>query len=74
MRIVHHLENSRSLRVLWMLEELGLDYELRRYPRDPKTLLAPPEAAQRASARQVAGTAGWRAGTGRVRRDPRLPR
>jgi len=43
MRIVHHLENSRSLRVLWMLEELGLDYELRRYPRDPKTLLAPPE-------------------------------
>ncbi|MEK0268035.1 glutathione S-transferase, partial [Stenotrophomonas rhizophila] len=29
MRIVHHLENSRSLRVLWMLEELGLDYELR---------------------------------------------
>src|SRR3989304_1326708 len=43
MRIVHHLENSRSLRVLWMLEELGLDYELRRYPRAPKTLLAPPE-------------------------------
>lgn len=46
MRIVHHLENSRSLRVLWMLEELGLDYELRRYPRDPKTLLAPPELRQ----------------------------
>lgn len=41
MRIVHHLENSRSLRVLWMLEELGLEYELRRYPRDPRTMLAP---------------------------------
>ncbi|WMJ68859.1 glutathione S-transferase [Stenotrophomonas sp. 24(2023)] len=46
MRIVHHLENSRSLRVLWMLEELGLDYELRQYPRDPKTLLAPPALRQ----------------------------
>ena len=38
---VHHLENSRSQRVLWMLEELGLDYEVRRYERDPKTMLAP---------------------------------
>lgn len=42
MIIVHHLENSRSQRVLWMLEELGLDYEIRRYARDPKTMLAPP--------------------------------
>jgi len=41
MLTVHHLENSRSLRVLWMLEELGLEYALRVYPRDPKTLLAP---------------------------------
>ena len=39
---VHHLENSRSQRVLWLLEELGLPYEVRRYLRDPKTLLAPP--------------------------------
>ena len=39
---VHHLENSRSQRVLWLLEELGLDYEIRAYARDPKTLLAPP--------------------------------
>jgi len=39
---VHHLENSRSQRVLWMLEELGLPYEVRRYARDPKTMLAPP--------------------------------
>ena len=42
MIVVHHLENSRSQRVLWMLEELGLDYEIRRYARDPKTMLAPP--------------------------------
>ena len=40
---VHHLENSRSQRVLWLLEELGLNYEVRRYARDPKTMLAPPE-------------------------------
>ena len=41
--IVHHLENSRSQRVLWMLEELGLPYEIKRYERDRKTMLAPPE-------------------------------
>ena len=40
---VHHLENSRSQRVLWLLEELGVGYEVKRYERDPKTLLAPPE-------------------------------
>lgn len=39
--IVHHLENSRSQRVLWLLEELGLPYEVKRYARDPKTMLAP---------------------------------
>ena len=43
MLIVHHLENSRSQRVLWLLEELGLAYELKQYKRDPKTMLAPPE-------------------------------
>jgi glutathione S-transferase len=41
--IVHHLENSRSQRVLWLLEELDLRYEVVRYARDPKTMLAPPE-------------------------------
>lgn len=41
--VVHHLENSRSQRVLWLLEELGLPYEVRRYRRDSKTMLAPPE-------------------------------
>lgn len=45
--IVHHLNNSRSQRVLWLLEELGLDYEVRRYERDPATMQAP------ASLRQV---------------------
>jgi glutathione S-transferase len=38
---VHHLNNSRSQRVLWLLEELGCPYELIAYQRDPKTLLAP---------------------------------
>ena len=38
---VHHLETSRSQRVLWLLEELGLPYEIKRYKRDPKTRLAP---------------------------------
>ena len=43
MLTVHHLENSRSQRVLWMLEELGVPYEIKRYERDKKTMLAPPE-------------------------------
>jgi glutathione S-transferase len=42
MIVVHHLNNSRSQRVLWLLEELGLAYEVRRYQRDAKTMLAPP--------------------------------
>lgn len=41
MIIVHHLNNSRSQRILWMLEELDLPYEIRFYKRDPKTMLAP---------------------------------
>jgi glutathione S-transferase len=40
---LHHLENSRSQRVLWLLEELGLPYTVQRYARDAKTMLAPPE-------------------------------
>jgi glutathione S-transferase len=40
---LHHLNNSRSQRVLWLLEELGLPYEVKRYQRDAKTMLAPPE-------------------------------
>ncbi len=41
MIIVHHLENSRSQRVLWLLEELAIPYQVQRYQRDPKTMLAP---------------------------------
>jgi len=41
--VVHHLNNSRSQRILWLLEELGLPYEVKRYQRDAKTMLAPPE-------------------------------
>jgi glutathione S-transferase len=40
---VHHLNNSRSQRILWLLEELGIPYDIKRYQRDAKTMLAPPE-------------------------------
>lgn len=40
---VHHLNNSRSQRILWLLEELAVDYTVKRYERDAKTMLAPPE-------------------------------
>src|ERR1700694_3209342 len=40
---VHHLNDSRSQRILWLLEELGLPYEIKRYQRDAQTRLAPPE-------------------------------
>jgi len=40
---VHHLENSRSQRILWLLEELGIPYTVKRYERDKTTMLAPPE-------------------------------
>jgi len=43
MIVVHHLNDSRSQRVLWLLEELGLPYEVKRYQRDAKTMLAPAE-------------------------------
>ena len=43
MIVVHHLNNSRSQRILWLLEELGLTYDIKRYERDKKTMLAPPE-------------------------------
>ena len=46
MIIVHHLNNSRSQRVLWLLEELSIEYEIKRYQRDQKTMLAPPELRQ----------------------------
>ena len=43
---VHHLNNSRSQRVLWLLEELGLPCEIKHYQRDPKTMLAPESLRQ----------------------------
>jgi glutathione S-transferase len=43
MIVVHHLNNSRSQRILWLLEELGVPYEIKRYERDKVTNLAPPE-------------------------------
>lgn len=46
MIVLHHLNNSRSQRVLWLLEELGVEYEVKRYQRDAETMLAPPELKQ----------------------------
>jgi glutathione S-transferase len=46
MVIVHHLNNSRSQRLLWLLEELGVLYDIKHYQRDPRTMLAPPELRQ----------------------------
>jgi glutathione S-transferase len=43
MIIVHHLDDSRSQRILWLLEELGVPYEVKQHKRDPKTRQAPPE-------------------------------
>jgi glutathione S-transferase len=43
MIVVHHLNNSRSQRIIWLLEELDLPYEIRRYTREPSTMLAPKE-------------------------------
>lgn len=40
---LHHLENSRSQRILWLLEELGVEYDIKKYRRDPKSNLGPPE-------------------------------
>jgi len=46
MIVVHHLNNSRSQRVLWLLEELGIEYEVKCYERDAKTMLAPASLRQ----------------------------
>lgn len=46
MIVLHHLNNSRSQRIIWLLEELGLPYEVKRYERDAKTMLAPPELSK----------------------------
>ena len=46
MLVVHHLNDSRSQRILWLLEELGAPYEIKPYQRDATTRLAPPELKQ----------------------------
>ena len=46
MLTLHHLNDSRSQRVLWLLEELGLPYEIKHYQRNAETRLAPPELAK----------------------------
>jgi hypothetical protein len=43
MLIVHHLQRSQSERIVWLCEELGIQYELKTYPRDKKTFMCPPE-------------------------------
>ncbi len=46
MLVVHHLNNSRSQRILWLLEELGIEYEIKYYERDKQTMLAPESLRQ----------------------------
>ena len=46
MIIVHHLNESRSQRILWLLEEVGVPYEIRHYARDATTRLAPPMGSE----------------------------
>ena len=62
---VHHLNNSRSQRVLWLLEELGVPYEITRYQRNKATMLAPDEM------RRVHRSANRRSSRMRERRSPR---
>ena len=52
---IHHLNNSRSQRILWLLEELGQPYKVVPYQRDATTRLAPPELKAGAPVGQVAG-------------------
>lgn len=46
MLTIHHLQRGQSERIVWLCEELGIQYELRNYPRDPNTFLSPPELQQ----------------------------
>ena len=54
MIIVHHLNNSRSQRLLWLLEELGVLYDIKRYQRDSKTMLAPAPTAHKVATDRAA--------------------
>jgi glutathione S-transferase len=67
MIVVHHLNDSRSQPILWLLEELGIPYEIKPYQRDAQTRLAPPELkkvhprASRRSSPMAAGPSSNRA-------------
>ncbi|VDR30368.1 Uncharacterised protein [Raoultella terrigena] len=69
MLTVHHLNQSRSQRVLWALEELQLPYQIVCYPRQ-KNMLAPPELKKHSPAGQIPGRGGQRLRAGGVRGDP----
>jgi glutathione S-transferase len=73
---VHHLNNSRSQRILWLLEELGLPYEIRKYQRDPKTMLAPPDwfAGNEMSAADIQMSFPLEAAASRAGLGPQYPR
>lgn len=43
MIVIHHLQRGQAERIIWLCEELGLEYEVKAYQRDRQTLLAPPE-------------------------------
>ena len=73
MLVVHHLNDSRSQRVLWLLEELGLPYEIRHYQRDATTRLAPPELKAVHPLGKSPVLERWRAHGDRIRRHRRLP-
>lgn len=72
MIIVHHLNHSRSQRILWFLEELGVPYQVQRYERDPQTMLAP-TALKDPPAGQIAGDRRRRSDAGGIRRHHRIP-
>ena len=72
MLTLHHLNDSRSQRILWLLEELGTPYEMKRYQRNAETRLAPPELAEDPSARQIARHHRRRYDDRRIRRHRRL--
>ena len=72
MLTLHHLNDSRSQRILWLLEELGTPYEMKRYQRNAETRLAPPELERDPSARQVARHHRRRHDDRRIRRHRRL--
>ena len=73
MIVVHHLEHSRSQRIVWLLEQLGVPYEIKLYKRNPKTMLAPPELRAVHPLGKAPIVRGRRSGAHRIRRHHRSP-